>query len=480
MRLLKPFAGGLVALSLLMGGAYAVAQSAAETAVAEAIARLRTALGPGAVVEHGAIRAEPIAGRVRVASLTIMPDGPGGERFVVTDVVADRVRPGGTGFERLSLHGTRILVGEEERGRIGSVTIEGLTLPAGSGFSLDDITLDSLDVLDLAWTLPDGSGLHLSYLSASGIGDDRSESYEILDLVVVGGRDSGFELLEIGGFEIAGARLLEMALAGIEGRAPPAPRGQSNATLRDLLVRVDGLDVVRLGSATSDSDDVEGQPGTQRTELSLRDLVIGLPQDARDALGGLEALRLTITGEGTTNQERGDTHVESFRIEAEELGTLELAARVTGAPLPPAGDPMANGRLHGFSLSFEDAGLTARVLAGAARLSARPEADLRAEVRQALGEIEALLGDLGAPPQAAAPEPKPGSEAPLPNSKLGPQGGAAPAPGRPLRAFLDRPGRITITAQPPRPVTFTELERQDPAAGPEALFRLLGLRVQVQ
>lgn len=478
MRLLKPLAGGLVALALLMGGAYAVAQSAAEAAVAEAIARLRTALGPNAVIEHGTIRAEPIAGRVRISSLGISPDSSNPQLFLVTDVVADGVRPGGTGFERLSLHGVRIMAWGEERGRIGSLTIEGLTLPAEAGFSLADITLDSLDVLDVAWTLPDDSALHFRYLSASGIGDDRSENYEILDLVVVGGRDSGFERVEIGGFEMAGHRLLAMVLAGIEGRAPPAPRGQSNATLRDVLVRVGGLDVVRLGSATSDSDDVEGQPGTQRSQLSLRDLVIGLPQEARDALDGMEALSLTITGEGTVNQERGDTHVETFRIEAEGLGALELAGRVTGAPLPPAGDPMENGRLHGFSLSFEDAGLTARAIAGAARLSGVTEAAMRAQVQQALAEIEAMLAAV--PPPAAGPEPKGAAEPPLPNSKLGPQAGAPPPDGRPLRSFLDRPGRLIISAQPAQPVPFAQMGSAMFGPGPRELFTRLGLRVEVR
>jgi hypothetical protein len=478
MRLLKPLAAGMLALGLLAGGAYAVAQSAAESAVAEAIARLRAALGPDAVVEHGAVRVEPIAGRVRLASLSIMPEGPAGERFVVGDVVADNLRPGGTGFGRLSLHGTRILVGGEERGRIGSVTLEGLTLPAEARFSLADIALDLLDVLDVAWDLPDGSALHLSYLGAGGIGGDRSDRLRIADLVMIGGRDIGFERIELGHLEIDGARLLPAVLAAIEGRAPPAPRGASQATIRDLLVRVDGLDVVRLGEATSNADDAEGRPGSQRSTLAIRDLVIGLPPEARDALDGLEALRLEIGGQAVMDQDRGDYEIESFRLEAEGLGAIELAGRVTGAPLPPIGDPLANGLLHGFTLAFEDAGLTARALAGAARLAGVTEAELRAQLRQTLGELEAMLAAL--PPPPPGPEPKGGAEPPLPNSKLGPQAGATPQGGRPLPAFLDRPGRITITAQPAQPVPLSQLDGANPGAGPQEWIARLGLRVRLQ
>jgi hypothetical protein len=478
MRLLKPLAAGVLALGLLAGGAYAVAQSAAEAAVAEAIARLRTALGPGAVVEHGSVRVEPIAGRVRIASLTVMPDGPTGERFVVADVVADDLRPGGTGFRRLSLHATRILVGQEERGRIGSITIEGLTLPAEAGFSLADISLDGLDVLDVAWDLPDGSALHVSYLGAGGIGGDRSDRFEIGDLVLVGGRDMDFDRVQIGFLEVTGVRLLPVVLATIEGRAPPAPRGASQATLRDVLVQADGREVLRLAEANANSDDADGLPGTQRSILAMRDLVIGLPPEAQAALDGLAELRLAISGETLGNQERGDYSIEELSIEAEGLGTFALSARVSGAMVPPLGDPMADGRLHGFSLSFQDSGLTARLLAGAARASGVSEAEMRAQVRQALAEFEAMLGSL--PPPAAGPEPKGGAEPPQPNSKLGPQAGGPPGAGRSLGAFLDRPGRITLSAQPAQPLPFAEIEGLVTGGGPQQLFARLGLRLEVR
>jgi len=478
MRLLKPLAAGVFALGLLAGGAYAVAQSAAETAVAEAIGRLRAALGPGAVVEHGAVRVEPIAGRIRLASLAIMPEGPNGERFLVADVVADNLRPGGAGFGRLSLHGTRILVGEEERGRIGSVTIEGLALPAEAGFAVADITLDSLDVLDLAWDLPDGSALHVSYLGAGGIGGDRSDRFQISDLVMVGSRDIGFERFELGQLEMDGVRLLPIVLATIEGRAPPVPRGASQMTVRNLLVQADGLDLVRLGELTSNAEDAEERPGTQRSMLAVRDLVIGLPHEAREALDGLEAIRIELGGRGLSDQERGDYEIESFRLEAEGLGAIEITGRVTGAPVPPLGDPMANGRLHGLTITFEDAGLTARALAGAARLSGTTEAEMRAQLRQALGELEAMLAAV--PPPAPGPEPKGGAEPPLPNSKLGPQAGAPASGGRTLREFLDRPGRITLTVQPAEPVRFADLAEALSVSGPQALFGRLGLRVQIQ
>lgn len=476
MRLLKPVAAGVLALGVLLSGAYAVAQSAAEAAVAEAIARLREALGPNAQIEHGTIRAEPIAGRVRITSLSFTPDSSNPEAFLVSDVVVDGLRPGGTGFTRLSLHATRILVWGQERGRIGSITIEGLTIPPQPGFSLADVTLDSLDVLDVAWTLPDDSALHVGYLGVTGIGGDRPDRFEIADLVMIGTRDLGFERVQIEFLDLEGARLLPIVLATIEGRPPTTPRGPSQGTIRGLLVRADGLDIVRLGEATSSSDDEDRQPGTQRSTTTVTDLVIGLPPEAREALNGLETIRLDITSETLINQDRGDYEVESFRVEAEGLGVIELTGRVTGATLPPAGDPLTTGLLHGFTVSFQDAGLVARALAGAARLSGVTEAEMRAQVQQALAEIEAMLGVL--PQAGAGPERKGGAEPPPPESKLGPQAAPASPGGRSLREFLDRPGRIIITAQPPQPVAFAEMGGAMMGLGPVDLMARLGLRIE--
>ena len=205
----------------------------------------------------------------------------------------------------------------------------------------------------------------------------------------------------------------------------------------------------------------------------------------------MERIVLAITGGGTIHQDRGDYDIESFRIEAEGLATLELAVRMTGAPVPPIGDPMATGLLHGFRLSVQDAGLTARALAGAARLSGMTEAELRAQVIEAIGMIEGMLGGAGAPatpPQAAAPDDKGGAQPPPPESKLGPQ--AAPQPPAAaaggsgivgsLRGFLERPGSITITARPAQPIPFSDLAGDVGGPGPEALMRRLGLRVEIQ
>jgi hypothetical protein len=482
----RRLAAVLAVLGLLAGGGYAIAQSAAEAAVVEAIARLRTALGPGAVIEHGAIRAEPIAGRVRISILTVSLGSGNAEAFIVSDVVIDGLRPGGAGFGRLSLHGVRILEGEEERGRIGSMTIEGLTLPAEPGFSLADIRLDSLDVLDVAISHPDwldGHALYLGYLHLGGIGGDQEDRFEVSDLVILGpsgaNRMSLIERIELTRLEVVNARLPQAVQAVLEGLPPPVPTGASSALLRGLLVRSPGQDILRIDDAEGRNEELEGQDGALRNTLSVRGMVIGLPASWA-ALDGLDELRLTITGEGTGNQERGDFDVQSIRVEAEGLGVMDLGYRITGAVLPPAGDPMETGHLHGLRLVFEDSGLVARALAGEARRSGLTASEVRAQVAEALDQLQALLDTL---PQAApAPEPKGASEPPLPNSKLGPQParpGAARS-GQALRALLDGGRRLTVIAAPAAPVPFAAQARVTADDTPEALMRLLGVRIEVQ
>jgi hypothetical protein len=486
MPTLRRLAAVLAVLCLLAGGGYAIAQSAAEAAVAEAIARLRTALGPGAVIEHGAIRAEPIAGRVRISILTVSLDSGNAEAFIVSDVVIDGLRPGGAGFGRHSLHGIRILAGAEERGRIGSMTIEGLTLPAEPGFSLADIRLDSLDVLDVA--IPhtdglDGHALYLGYLHLGGIGGDQEDRIELSDLVILGpsaaNRMSMIERLELARLEVVNARLQQAVLSVLEGRPPPVPNRASSALLRGLLVRAPGQDILRIDDAEGRNEEIEGQDGVLRNTLAVSGMVIGLPASWA-ALDGLDELRLTITGEGTGHQERGDFDVRSIRIEAEGLGVVDLGYRVTGAVLPPAGDPMENGQLHGLRLVFEESGLVARALAGEARRSGRTASEVRAQVAAGLDRLQALLDTL--PPGAPSPEPKEGVEPPLPNSKFGPQParpGTARS-GQALRTLLDGGRRVTVIAAPARPVPFAEQARHLADDSPEALFRLLGVRIEVQ
>jgi hypothetical protein len=101
-------------------------------------------------------------------------------------------------------------------------------------------------------------------------------------------------------------------------------------------------------------------------------------------------------------------------------------------------------------------------------------------VAEALDQLQALLDTL---PQAApAPEPKGASEPPLPNSKLGPQParpGAARS-GQALRALLDGGRRLTVIAAPAAPVPFAAQARVTADDTPEALMRLLGVRIEVQ
>lgn len=465
----------LLAGGLLFGGAYAAAQAAAEAAVREALERLRVALGPEAVVEPGRIRVEPIAGRVRLDSLTVRPSAAAPERVVIADVVADDVQPGAAGIGRLSLHGIRLLDGAEEVGRIGSVTIEGLALPDGPASAWNDVALDRLDVLDVALRVPNELSLHVAYLMAEGVGGDRADAYEIQNLVFTLEPGGPVERIEFATISAENLRLVPAVLAALERRPPPVPPGVGRFALSGFAVQAGGEEVLRIEELTNRSTAIEERPGVTLDELGIGGFVVVFPPEVSRDLLGIERIEASLTSGGELHVERGDYELRSLRLEIEDLVAVGLAGTFSGLRLWSDEDPADTARLHAAQITIEDRGLLARFIAAAAREAGMEEAAFRREFAAQMGAFDAALGRPAAGPQ---PEPKGGPvPAPPPESKLGPAAGDGGG-GAPLRRFLERGGAIEITLEPPAPLGMQDgldLLGRDPAD----IARRLGLRLRL-
>lgn len=465
----------LLAGGLLFGGAYATAQAVAEATVREALDRLRAALGPEAVVQPGRIRAEPIAGRVRIESLTIGASAAGPQRVVIADVVADDLRPGAAGVGRLSLHGIRLLEGSEEVGRIGSVTIEGLALPDGPATAWSDVALDRIDVLDVALRVPNELSLHVAYLMAEGVGGDRADAYEIQNLVFTLEPGAPVERIEFATISAENLRLVPAVLAALERRPPPVPPGVGRFALSGFAVQAGGAEVLRIEELTNRSTAIEERPGVTLDELGISGFVVALPPEVSRDLLGIERIEASLTASGELHVERGDYALQSLRLEIENLVAVGLAGTFSGLRLWSDEGPAETLRLHAAHITIEDRGLLARFIAAAAREAGMEEAAFRREFAEQMGAFDAALGQPGAGPQ---PEPKGGpAPAPPPEGKLGPAAGAG-AGDAPLRRFLERGGTLEITIEPPAPLGMQDgldLLGSDPAG----LAPRLGLRLRL-
>lgn len=463
----------LLAAGLLAGGAYATAQAVAEANVREVLDRLRAALGPDAVVQPGRIRIEPIAGRVRLDSLTVGPSAAAPQRIVIADVVADDVRPAARGFGRLSLHGIRLLEGAEEVGRIGSVTMEGLALPDGPASAWSELALDRLDVLDVALRVPNEFSLHVAYLMAEGVGGDRADAYEMQTVVFELEPGAPVERIEFATISAENLRLIPAVIAALARQAPPVPPGVGRFALSGFAVRAGGEEVLRIEDLTNRSTAIEERPGATLEELAVSGFVVAFPPEiARDLLG-IERIRAGLTAGGELHGERGDYELQSLRLEIEDLVAVGLAGRFSGLRLWSDEDPAETARLHSAQLTIEDRGLLARFIAAAARAAGMDEAPFRREFAGQLGAFDAVLGE----PGGAAPQPERKGAPPPPESKPGPAAGTGGG-GAPLRRFFERGGTIEITLEPRAPLSVgdaLDLLGGDPAD----IVRRLGLRLRL-
>jgi hypothetical protein len=442
---------GVAAATLCMGGlwgAYTVAQTAAEQAFAQAIERLRAALPAETVLEHGAVSADPVSGRLTIADVAFGPRASPQERLRVPRLVIEGLQPRGAGIGQLSADAMTLdLVEGSQAYRalvVGSFSLSGLGLPAeGQPFDPAAITLDRLEMrgIELTPALPgDGPAGRIGRIAAGGIGGDRSDRLEVegIDLRIPQGSFIGerFRIARIAGSNVL---VLQTGLALRSGDTPPVPRGRSRFSVEGLSVHEGEALVLRMARLDTDGELENGNPDRPRGTLSIDGFES--PQSRNPSIFVLRdapiqaSLRLAAEADIAS----GDMTLHQFRLELAAMGTFEMALRMSG--LGPKFSAPTEGRLHGFTFRYTDAGLVARALAEGAKQSGMRAEELREQIVQM---SPMLFSGPGAEPNLRA-----------------------------LRAFLANPGSLTVTAAPATPVRMSELER----LSPDGVTRLLNITV---
>jgi hypothetical protein len=429
-------------------GAYSVAQSAAEQAFAQAVERLRAALPPEVVLEHGAVSADPVSGRITVANVAFGPRNDPQERLRAPQLVLEGLRPQGGGLAGLTAETLTLTV--VERGSphrlmtLASLRVTGLTLPAaGQPFDPAAITVDSAEATGFLLTpvnpADEPSG-RVGRIAVAGIGGDRPDRLDIegVDLrlpeLMVGDR------LALGRLSAENLRLLPLLLALAAGDAPPPPQGTARLSLEGLAVTQADAAIFRLGRFASETEAVGGDPNRLRGSLLAEGFDLVVPPEIGPFALGYARIQAALSFAFETDLGAGDVSLPQFRLALQEVGALEISGRMTGL----GADPMREGRLHGFVLRYTDAGLVARALAEGAK-----QAGMRAEeLRQQIGEMSPTL--------FSGPNAEPNVRA--------------------LRGFLANPTSLTVTAAPPAPVALSDLEREGSRA-PDGAARLLNITV---
>jgi hypothetical protein len=429
-------------------GAYTVAQTAAEQAFAQAVERLRAALPPEVVLEHGAVTADPVSGRITVADVAFGPRNDPQERLRAPLMVLEGLRPQGGGLGSLSADSLVLTVTERGAAHqlmtLGSLRVAGLTLPeAGQPFDPAAIMVDSAEaagfVLTPANPAEDPSG-RIGRIALAGIGGDRPDRLDIegVDLrlpeLMVGDR------LALGRLSAENIRLLPLLLTLAAGDTPPLPQATARLSLEGLAVTQGEAPIFRLARFASETEAVGGNRDRLRGSLSAEGFDLAVPPEIGPFTLGYARIQAALAFGFEVDLAAGDVSLPQFRLALQEVGALEIAGRMTGL----AGDPMRDGRLHGFTLRYTDAGLVARALEEGAKQSG-----MRAEeLRQQIGEMSPML--------FSGPNAEPNVRA--------------------LRGFLANPTSLTVTAAPPAPVALSDLEREG-GRTPDGAARLLNITV---
>lgn len=446
---------GVAAAVLCAGalwGAYTAAQTAAEQAFVQAIERLRASLPPDVALEHGAVSADPVSGRITVADVAFGPRDTPQERLRAPRVVLEGVRPRGGGVGSLSAEGLTLTVlsnGRPQRvAEIGAIRIGGLVLPAeGEPFDPAAIRLDAAEVTAIAITpadpASDPAGT-IGRIALSGIGGDRPDgvAVEAVDLRLP---DLGYgDRLRLGRAQAENMRLLPLALALAAGNPPQPPPGVSRFAMEGLAVSEGERPLVVVGRAASEGEAIGGNLSRVRGRIAIEGVEIAIPPEVGPFSLGYTTLRAGLGLSIEAETAAGDWNLQEFRLALADVGTLELALQMTGLGADPAVDAMRTGRLHGFTLRYTDAGLVGRALEEGAKQGGMRAEELRRQIAEA---------------------------APMLFSGPGAEGNIAA-----LRRFLDRPGTIEVAARPPAPVRLSDLEREG-NAGPDRVMRMLNIGV---
>jgi len=234
---------------------------------------------------------------------------------------------------------------------------------------------------------------------------------------------------------LGGLRTGAFRLSGLAIDVSPGPR----ITLASLQAQ---------GSPAGDGGPSTGEGSLRGLTMALKDSPIGPGLAAVIAAFGMNSLTMDITAKSTTDPASKLARVNED-IALHDLGTLHLSlAAGLSFPTDPNQDPkdmLLNTPIDHAVLTWHDQGLVDRVFnAAAAQMHSTADA-VRGQLAMPIITLGFLMPDQ---PDAADQ----------------------------LTAFLQHPGTLTITLDPPRPVTLAELGK----TSSEGRAHLLGARIEAK
>ena len=229
--------------------------------------------------------------------------------------------------------------------------------------------------------------------------------------------------------------------------------------------------------------------------LLLEGLRVNIPRGAAPPLEGMGFREIAggIETRASGARDGGALRVDPLRIQWNGAGTLTLAGEFDNVPGTPAGQRvdnaellvrLAQARLIGMTIRYQDQGLLGRALAQQARDQRMPEARLREQWAQMA---------LAMPIPGASSAPGQGDSGPMVGAggkRKGTAAQAQPAPQpaspgadpfTPIRqafaAFIRRPGTLEIAVRPPQPVPVADIQALG-GAGLAGMLQSLGVSVR--
>jgi hypothetical protein len=352
--------------------------------------------------------------------------------------------------------------------KVGMISVKDVSAypPEGGKLALASASIEDLSVHSMARFALNGFSAHSPHLAA------KFQAFE-LGGVVWPSLSAIITLAELEEARSQGSPvdplLIDKATSGFMNVLPRIGK----LSISGVEVGVPGAEPFRLGEYLATSEGGTALlPRTAKAKLSAivipRNLLHIVPESGQifDSLGYSE---LVIDGEGESDHdEASGRYTGSGRLTVKEAGSLSLAHRVGGLTLErmkavmapfamsASGDPdeaqliAAAGpiSIDGFTLRFDDASLTRRLLPFIAKMQGMDEATLIANTTALLQLALTPLGN-----QAFTSE--------VVNS---------------VGTFLKDPKSLTIALRPAQPVTIRELMALDPSK-PGAAIGLLGVHV---
>ncbi|MCR0981708.1 hypothetical protein [Roseomonas populi] len=318
---------GCFALPIGLG---ALAQAEADRQLDAAIARLRTALGPDAVVEWRERRVDPVTGAARLAGVTVRqgPNRLTAEEITLSGLAEDRVAQAVANGVRLE---------EAKRGdapgpmvaTLGRVTLAGFVLPPatpGGPVNWSAATLESGQAEGLRVEAPGRGEASLGRASVTGYAPGRLGE-AVLEGLTFTDRSKGETRLALGRARLAGA-----VVPRIGGEVDPWALAADAALLEGVELKVEKEEVaIRMGRVTA-----EAWGEGRNTNLAAE----GLRVEGSSAETGPFAAdlgRLRVAGVPLRDMARAyatDVNPPQPRQGEEQSADLEgLAVTAGGAPL---------------------------------------------------------------------------------------------------------------------------------------------------